>query len=655
MAPRPTYIDLRSQSYNNGSQGASSRSPSSPRGLPSPRLHMVGDVPPTLSPLDAFAAQSRLLARQLDDTTKTGRRLSRLPPLTIENSLQQNRGGYFRSVPTEAPADATSPRSAGSELRTEIENPERRPVSVYPQMGGGVPSMPPVAPPRLDALDEEPFRGRKPPNAAEGPTYFGARREQSPAPFDREINITRPTKSPAGFQPRSSGESIRQRMDRPASHRPQDLGISGYDSRALAPPRSFAQRTPSLRSMSDSSDDDFAGRGQTLSPHRKYSGGSGMSMSPTAVAPGLRSIARSPSISSEISVGGTRLPKPSFNFSRPISRASTSGLQLEESAEGPSRQASSDSQPSFVLADDTANTPVSMHGEAFPDTSNDNGAAPSYVYSTFSLPRGKALQRNSKIFQETSTSQSQFPWEQPGTFSDFNGVLSGAPPSPPSRPSTSSRPETSHPLLDPGKELYEKGRASIDTSNPATREIQERPSSASAASSGASTIKASSRHSIAPATPATEHPAEEHLAKGIQYHEAGALAKSTYHLRLAARANLPTAMLLYALACRHGWGMRPNQREGVEWLRKAANSVSLEMADGETPQNEKAADLLERKTRKAQFALSVYELGVSHMNGWGIEQDKTLALRCFEIAGCKSPSDFRIPPPGPLVTHKEIC
>lgn len=97
----------------------------------------------------------------------------------------------------------------------------------------------------------------------------------------------------------------------------------------------------------------------------------------------------------------------------------------------------------------------------------------------------------------------------------------------------------------------------------------------------------------------------------------------------------PTGMLLYALACRHGWGMRPNQQEGVQWLRKAAESASVEIAEEEEQAKEgKAVDYTERKTRKAQFALSIYELGVSHMNGWGIEQDKALALRCFEIAGC---------------------
>jgi hypothetical protein len=85
--------------------------------------------------------------------------------------------------------------------------------------------------------------------------------------------------------------------------------------------------------------------------------------------------------------------------------------------------------------------------------------------------------------------------------------------------------------------------------------------------------------------------------------------------------------------------MRANQREGVAWLRKAADSASLEVADDEDLMKEgKAVDLMELKARKAQFALSIYELGVSHMNGWGIEQDKVLALRCFEIAGCKFPT-----------------
>ena len=61
--------------------------------------------------------------------------------------------------------------------------------------------------------------------------------------------------------------------------------------------------------------------------------------------------------------------------------------------------------------------------------------------------------------------------------------------------------------------------------------------------------------------------------------------------------------------------------------------ASIELENDNDPANQgKQGDIIERKTRRAQFALSVYELGVSHMNGWGTEQDKVLALRCFEIA-----------------------
>ena len=98
--------------------------------------------------------------------------------------------------------------------------------------------------------------------------------------------------------------------------------------------------------------------------------------------------------------------------------------------------------------------------------------------------------------------------------------------------------------------------------------------------------------------------------------------------------NHPTAMLLYALACRHGWGMRPNQREGVQWLRKALDSAMLEVAEDEDPSSATGIrEIHDKKARRAQFALGIYELGVSHLNGWGTEKDKALALRCFEVAG----------------------
>jgi TPR repeat protein len=93
-------------------------------------------------------------------------------------------------------------------------------------------------------------------------------------------------------------------------------------------------------------------------------------------------------------------------------------------------------------------------------------------------------------------------------------------------------------------------------------------------------------------------------------------------------------MLLYALACRHGWGMRPNPGEAVTWLNKAVEGAQAEVAqDEQKAKQNRPQDTIEKAKHKAQFALGVYELGMSYSKGWGVKQDKTLALRCFEVAG----------------------
>lgn len=126
----------------------------------------------------------------------------------------------------------------------------------------------------------------------------------------------------------------------------------------------------------------------------------------------------------------------------------------------------------------------------------------------------------------------------------------------------------------------------------------------------------------------------EHLESGIKYHEEGDLPKATYHWLLGAQGGHPTAMLLYAMACRHGWGMRCNPAESVRWLQMAIDSSQLEVADDQVLIDRGGkADYLAFKTHKAQFALSIYELGVSYMNGWGVKADRSLAVRYFEIAG----------------------
>ncbi|EGY22817.1 uncharacterized protein VDAG_04255 [Verticillium dahliae VdLs.17] len=575
MAQRPTLLDLRSKSSSSNMTSAS-------KPLRSPRLHVAGEIPPELSPLDAFALQSRLLARQLKESDNAGRRMSRLPPLTTESPLvMQGRSDYFRSMSQDGMSEASQspePLDRGLGLMPEVEENLQRPMSMHPRMSRIPPTPDDGIPlPPQPMLDQT--RGRTLNHIREDSTNFGARREESPTPMESaqldepsSSVVPSPRKDTAASlpMPSSSNSLVASPEKMPKKH--------SFDGPGLAPPRPMFVKRPSASSTMSSplvpTDEDGVMSSSFHSlPHRKLSSGSAMS-SMAAVSPAVTSshYQRSPSISSDISVA---LPRPSFNFSRPLSRAGTPG------PETPSRQASSDTQASFVLADDTANTPISMNSEGFPDTLTDDGK------SAATMERN-ALGYSRRQTKSTSTESSRA-----------------------SEDETRGRPLTS-PLHDSARL---KTAVSIATSD------------------SASTVKpAKSLHSIAPS--AADMTAEEHLAKGIECHENGSVNESTYHLRHAAKQNHPTGMLLYALACRHGWGMRPNQREGVEWLRKASELVSNEIADDEGQVKQgKHVDVLDRKTRKAQFALAVYELGVSHMNGWGIEQDKVLALRCFEIAG----------------------
>ncbi|KAK9418105.1 hypothetical protein SUNI508_08299 [Seiridium unicorne] len=648
MGSRPNFIDLRSTS-------SASFATSGSRPLRSPRLHVAGEVPPALSPLDAFAAQSRLLAKQLEESQRNGRRVSRLPPLTTESPLiVQGRSEYFRSLSYDSAdgQDGGLQEDTGLGLTRSVEEPIERPVSMHPRM-----SRIPPTPDQNVPLPPNPFtdRGRQLDNSEEAQPdgYYGARREQSPSDLenltervterksaDRDPNPREPS-SFSGVLPVSLPPSP-EKLSRQISH---DSG--------LAPPRSmFPKRSSSIMSqpVEYTHDDSLSTSFHSQHTPRKMSNGSnfgGQGLASPATGT-FHPYQRSPSISSVAS-----LPRPSFNFSRPLSRAGTPGLET------PQRQASSDSQPSFILVDDTAHTPISMHSEAFTDDDSARGA-PSYIHSKYYLPRGKALQRNSLIFNPDDVSK--FTWEQPIVQpSNVQPFAQGqAPPSPPSRPSSSSSrhmdgptpadPFLARPSLERSKlsnEMSVSGDASprpstgdarpsedVPRGRPLTAPLHDQvrgrtPASVSTSDS-ASTIKPA--RSLAPT--AAETSAEEHLSKGIKCHEEGSVKESTYHLRLAAKGGNPTGMLLYALACRHGWGVRPNQKEGVEWLRKAVDCASLEIAEDEDQaKGGKLVDPTERKTRKAQFALSIYELGVSHMNGWGIEQDKALALRCFEIAG----------------------
>ena len=647
MPVRPTFIDFSSKSHETANSGA----PSSPRPLLSPRIaHMDGDIPPSMSPLDAFAAQSRLLAKKLDDSVRNGRRVSRLPPLTTGYSLKSSQPtGYLRSrsAETEDAIDdnTLSPKKEETGTVPEVAEPSFRPKSFYPRMSGV-----PLDDHDVDGeVDEEAFATpaeftTQPDHGHVMNSYFGALRAQSPELLNTASGFHAHKKTHhANRSLEANAAKFQEPLQRDLSS--DSASIKSQKRSGLIPPRSPQLRQASIRSVpADSSDDELSAstNGSSFSLHRKQSSSSGLSLPRSPLSPFVQVHGRSPSLNSEYSLGGSRLARPTYNFSRPISRGSMGRPSLDTTSRQPSfdvrpslelnsRQPSSDSQP-FIFTDDTVQTPVSISNEHITDVKGQAAPpAPSYIYAKFSLPRGRMLQRDSEPLDLLP--MPHFEWEQSLHPTNVQPVT----------PPTSDRNGSTSPAVSCTQSPKPSGELSRSPPRPSDEihgQRMNRPpptplshDQSSASMRSGSTIKARSYNSRA-MVDSRELSAEDHLAKGIESHERGNFKESTYHLRIAAKHNLPTAMLLYALACRHGWGMRPNQHEGVQWLRRAADCASLELADDETQTKDgKPADVLEQKKRRAQFALSIYELGVSHMNGWGIEQDKALALRCFEIAG----------------------
>ncbi|KAH8700684.1 hypothetical protein BGW36DRAFT_291743 [Talaromyces proteolyticus] len=657
MGSRPDFLEL----HGDGSRSA--------RGSPSPRIeHFDGEIPPALSPLDAFAAQGRMLARQLDESMRRDRRMSRLPPQSVARSLSQPRPGYFRSPTSDHSQRSHVTRSPDLIARRAIEDPKFRPQSQHPRISGlsilhgdgsfDDPSHTPV--PRIEDYEKD-----------ASSQYFEGPRVETP---EEDAALHRDGSDSASNLPtphsNSQDSSSISRGSSSDSNQPQI-------STTLAPPVSpmpHSLYNPKYM-QPESSDDDYtsSNAGSTFSKSRQLSSGSGISMPHSPMSPFVRSHPRSPSVSSEAS---NYLPRPSFNFSRPLSRSSTS-LSAPSPvipSEAPTSNQSTILSTVMLASDGSVRTgiqrdnkpaPIVLEGEPMTplDEEMPSSAVSSYVYTKYSLPRGRMVSRNSLVFAGLQTPH--FEWKEPLFESPPNRNARDRTPSPEAAPKEApmeapvQQPRTEDQNLkilggEPIPTLVDP----LDTvpETPVTRQSHEIPrglkssqeplhtlhrsmsehldDSKSSSADSASTIRPVTAKTTATTASAVNNlSVEEHVEKGIECHEQGALQESTYHLRIAAKQNHPTGMLLYALACRHGWGMRPNQREGVQWLRKAVDSAGLEMADDDDDDKSVGGkDVAARKARRAQFALGIYELGVSHLNGWGIEQDKALALRCFEIA-----------------------
>ncbi|KAF2157766.1 hypothetical protein K461DRAFT_264618 [Myriangium duriaei CBS 260.36] len=638
MSRRPDHLDL--SGTHRAPRGPDSAKSRFNIDLPSPR---VGEIPPALSPLDAFAQQSRLLAKRFEESHQQGRRISRLDHLEVASEFGR-RPTYFRS------ASSTSHQAhldSGDGEEGDLDEPpplpnfavksqppaSERPISHYPSLGVTGDEN------RSNALHRDRSRQPRPaPPMPSADSYFGIQvpRADSPEAYDSKHATASPT-VPSLSGSVDSLHSSQPRTNTDDSSKP-DHGLLPPSS----PPHPTSKKSlVSIRSVMDIADEE-------LQPPRKFSEASQVSRARSPFTPDPHLASRSPSIRSDHSAFQDDFRRPSFNFSRPLSSSGNKDFPQFRQSYAQQQQYDSDSaeahrdrsplsqQPEFSSISGATETEHNNYN--IPDTSSQSGdelpveagqaGAPSYIYAKYSLPRGRVIERSS-LGEHNSWGQHQYKWEHPHAGADqFSGESPSASPNPSERRERPFRPALQ---LQNARSHSADGRGPLTPTRPVHRSTPSSPSVYSHSTDR--TIRAHSKNS--PSQDIVNMSAEQHLEKGIECHSSGALSKSTYHLRLAARAGHPTGMLLYALACRHGWGMRANQNEGVQWLKKAVDSSSLEMLeiDEGTSSAQRGNTVQEVKSRKAQFALAIYELGMSYMNGWGIPKDRPLAVRCFEVAG----------------------
>ena len=276
--------------------------------LPSPR---VGEVPPALSPLDAFALHSRVLARKLEESTKTGRRLSRLPHHELQTELAK-RPDFFRGISSGSETWSETPEEFEDEDEDNRDQfsptqpqTEFRPVSQYPFLG----NVKNEDDERPESVAQSDFATQTHmPQSRLGRDddhgYFGIKvpRSSSPEQFENQVSKAEGV-SPALPSLTSSVDSIQ-------SSQPRTLTNESASSRAyqggLAPPRSplrpgTARSVASIRSVIDSAEEDN-GSPVVSESTRKHSKSSAASNPLSPLSPEFPPVSRSPSAMSELSL-----------------------------------------------------------------------------------------------------------------------------------------------------------------------------------------------------------------------------------------------------------------------------------------------------------------------------------------------------------------
>lgn len=358
---------------------------------------------------------------------------------------------------------------------------------------------------------------------------------------------------------------------------------------------------------------------------------------------------KSPSLTSVRSVASAAT-RPSFNFSRPLSRQSRPSIDSNRVTETPYRSISipratrhpldmiyrqdSVETPSAPFSSDTPQTPTSMASEELNTLreSKADSTPSSFVYKKYTLAPPKQEFRRVSARASVGLEEfisSQFNWDGSSLESNLDLQLSAPFVRPQSPPSPIQTVSESRRRNKPSELLLGSLSVSPQASHERTRRRLQKSRPGTSGDDGSDT-----RSAPPPESPLTmDKVAQEHLDKGVELYQAGNLSESTYHWRLAATAGQGTAMLLYALACRHGWGVKANLPESQLWLQSAVNHSTMQCGELQESFDSQRHSINGAKDIGALFSSNVYELGKTFSNGLGVAKDTTLAMRCFEIAG----------------------
>ncbi|KAG8743418.1 hypothetical protein FRC10_012083 [Ceratobasidium sp. 414] len=120
--------------------------------------------------------------------------------------------------------------------------------------------------------------------------------------------------------------------------------------------------------------------------------------------------------------------------------------------------------------------------------------------------------------------------------------------------------------------------------------------------------------------------AQQYLTRGIAAHEQNNLRESARCFERSATADggCGVGMLMWGLSLRHGWGCRKDERAGFRWLRRAAEAAVADLESARSGEEAKAV--------RNELVLAIYEVGQCFFHGWGVGQDKPMAVSYFQVA-----------------------